>query len=196
MGAQLFQIQQADSLASKSLFFAYGANMNLAQIKKRCSYPVRVAAAYLPDYRIGFYGHSREWDGALETAIESQGSKLWGVLFALNALDWDQIDSWQDARFDGTGQYFHYPVHVCDMQGKSYEARLYKKDVLDISCPPSQQYMARILDGARQNELPPAYIESLLAIQTTSAHYAVPVRTGTNPTAAAETSCSGCESTY
>jgi hypothetical protein len=192
MSAQLFQMQEASSTISNNLFFAYGANMNLAQIKQRCSHPVRVSAAYLQDYRIGFYGHSEKWDGALETAIEAKGCRLWGVLFALGALDWDQLDLWQDARFDGTGKYFHYPVQVCDMQGKRYEARLYKKDILSIPRRPSEQYMSRILDGAKQNELPSAYIESLLAIETTPAHYAVPVRTSMNSTVTTSASCTSC----
>jgi hypothetical protein len=192
MSAQLFQIQEASGIVSNNLLFAYGANMNLAQIKKRCSYPVRVSAACLQDYRIGFYGHSEKWDGALETAIEAKCCRLWGVLFALNALDWDQLDLWQDARFDGAGKYFHYPVQVCDMQGKRYEARLYKKDILNSPCRPSEQYMACILDGARQNQLPSAYIESLLAIETTPAHYAVPVRTGINSTVVTSASCTSC----
>jgi hypothetical protein len=193
MSAQLSQIRQASGTVSNNLLFAYGANMNLAQIKERCSHPVRVSAACLRDYRIGFYGHSEKWDGALETAIEARGCQLWGVLFALNALDWDQLDLWQDARFDGAGQYFHYPVQVCDSQGKCYEARLYKKDVLNAPCPPSEPYMARILDGARQNKLPPAYIEILMAIETARAHYAVPVRTGMNFTIAASASCADCD---
>ena len=53
--------------------------------------------------------------------------------------------------------------------------------------------MARILDGARQNKLPPAYIEILMAIETMRAHYAVPVRTGMNSTVAASASCADCD---
>jgi hypothetical protein len=196
MSAQLFQIEASGTDAGKNLLFAYGANMNPAQLKERCSHPLRVTAAFLQDYRIGFYGHSKMWDGAIETAIETKGSRLWGVLFSLSNRDWDQLDSWQDARFDGTGKYFHYPVSVCDMQGKCYQARLYKKDLLGATCPPSTQYMQHIIDGARQNQLPPAYVESLLAIPTTPAHYAVPMRTGSTPTVAAEASCEGCDSTY
>jgi hypothetical protein len=196
MCAQLLQIEASGTNVRKDLLFTYGANMNHAQLKQRCSHPVYVATACLQDYQIGFYGHSEIWDGALETAVEAKGSCLWGVLFALNALDWEQLDLWQDARFDGTGKYFHYPVYVCDMQGKRYEARLYKKDVLDAPLSPSEQYMQHILDGARQNQLPLAYVESLLAIPTIPAHYAVPIRTVNLPTAAAVVSCSSCASTY
>jgi hypothetical protein len=196
MSAQLFQIEEAGNLGSKSLFFAYGTNMHLAQIKQRCSHPVYVAAAFLADYRIGFYGHSAEWDGALETAVRQPGSRLWGVVYALNDLDWDQLDQWMDARFDGTGKRFHYPVQVCDLRGNRYEARMYKLDVLGPACPPNEHYIEGILAGARANQLPPAYIDNLLSIETTTAHYAVPRHTGYDPSAASGDACSSCDSTY
>ncbi|MDR3724343.1 MAG: gamma-glutamylcyclotransferase [Terracidiphilus sp.] len=193
MSAQLFQIEATGKVALDNLFFAYGANMNLAHLRQRCSHPVRVAVACLQNYRIGFYGHSEIWDGAMETAIEAEGSQLWGVLYALSGSDWDQIDQWQDARFDGAGRYFHYPIQAMDAHGKRYDARLYKKDVLYAPQLPSNSYMELILDGARQNQLPPAYIDSLSAIPTIPAHYAVPMRSGYTPSATA--SCASCDST-
>lgn len=196
MSAQLFQIQATEANISKNLFFAYGANMALTQIKQRCSHPVYVASAFLAGYRIGFYGHSTEWDGAMETAVKQPGSRLWGVVYALNDLDWEQLDLWMDARFDGTGKHFHYPVQVCDLRGSRYEARMYKLDVLGPACPPNELYMKDILAGARANELPLAYIDNLLAIETTAAHYAVPRHSGYTPAAVFEASCSNCDSTH
>lgn len=192
MSAQLFQIETTNAAALENLLFAYGANMNPTQIQQRCSRPVRVAAASLRDYRIGFYGHSEIWDGAMETAIEAKGGRLWGVLYALSNSDWERLDQWQDARLDGAGQYFHYPVQVRDMLGKRYDARLYKKDVLNEPQLPSDLYMDLILEGARQNALPPAYIESLMTIKTAPAHYAVPLRPEINLTVAASDLCASC----
>lgn len=196
MDTRLLQIQTASDAASRNFFFAYGANMNPVQIKKRCSSPVHVAAAFLPDHRIGFYGHSAEWNGGLETAVKAEGSQLWGVVYALSDLDWERIDLWQDARFDGTGRYFHYPVEVCDLRGNHYEARMYKMDVLGPARPPSKSYIQHILDGARENGLPPAYIDNLLAIEATPAQHAVLQRMGYDPAASAGASCASCNSAY
>jgi hypothetical protein len=196
MSAQLFQIEKTSTASLENLLFAYGANMNPAQIRQRCSQPVRVAVACLQGYRIGFYGHSEIWDGAMETAIEAEGSQLWGTLYALSDSDWERLDQWQDARLDGAGQYFHYPVQVCDILGKCYDARLYKKDVLNELRLPSDLYMNLILEGARRNALPPAYIESLTTIKTAPTHYAVPLRPEIDLTAAANDSCESCNSIY
>jgi hypothetical protein len=194
VSARLLNIHTQKQTSAQNLFFAYGSNMNPTLIRKRCSYPVRIGTACLPDYQIGFYGYSEEWDGALETAVEAKGKRLWGVLYALNDLDWERLDLWQDARFDGAGMYFHYPVEVCDLQGMRYEARLYKKDVLYEPRHPSNSYMEYILRGAQENQLPPAYIESLKAIKTTPARYAVPVRVGVNPGDFAGVNCTTCSS--
>jgi hypothetical protein len=128
----------------------------------------------------------------METAIEAEGNRLWGVLYALNKRDWERLDQWQDARLDGAGMYFHYPVLVRDMVGKRYEARLYKKDVLNEPRLPSECYMEHILEGARHNALPPTYIESLMAIKTAPAHYVVPLRPKFDFADAASDSCASC----
>ena len=153
---------------------------------------MRIGTACLSGYRIGFYGHSEEWDGALETAIESSGCELWGVVYALSSMDWERIDLWQGARFDGTGMYFHYPVQVCGAQGILYEALMYKKDVLGMPQLPSNRYLEHILYGAKQNRLPQKYVDNLLALPAKPAEYAVPVRAGGNPAALAGSGCEAC----
>jgi len=50
---------------TRDLYFAYGANMNLQQIRSRCNSPVAVSIARLANHRLGFYGYSGVWDGAL-----------------------------------------------------------------------------------------------------------------------------------
>lgn len=196
MGARLLQIETGSVAVEKNFFFAYGANMNPRQIKMRCSHPVRVSAAFLADYRLGFYGHSAEWDSGMETAVKDHGSRLWGVVYALSDLDWERLDLWQDARFDGTGRCFHYPVEVCDLRGCRYEARMYKLDVRSAMRAPSENYMEHILEGARENKLPPSYLDALLAIKTVPAHYAVPRLPGYDRGAAAGAGCSSCASSY
>lgn len=44
------------------LYFAYGADMNLQQIRSRCGRPAVVGAARLEDQRMSFYGHTEIWD--------------------------------------------------------------------------------------------------------------------------------------
>lgn len=50
-------------------YFAYGSNMNLAQMKQRCSSPKVLGIVRLPGYKVEFFGYSSIWDGAQETVV-------------------------------------------------------------------------------------------------------------------------------
>ena len=68
-------------------YFAYGSNMNLQQIRSRCSRPVALAVARLANHRLAFYGHTNIWDGAMETVEPEPCHEVWGVIFRLSRLD-------------------------------------------------------------------------------------------------------------
>lgn len=172
------------------LYFAYGSNLNSAQMRQRCSNHRVVGVARLPGYRIGFYGHSAKWDGAVETIVRHAQSEVWGVLYQLDAADWEQLDNYQDARADGLGTYFHYPVEVLDLQQAVKVAITYRKDMLGKTERPSTEYLNMIIQGAREHGLPENYVEELSRIPTKPALYAVPRKQefGVKPSGG----CSGC----
>ncbi len=175
-------------------YFAYGSNMNLRQIGARCSRPVAICAARLADYRLEFCGHTGVWDGAVETVVPMPGHEVWGVLFALSPLDWERLDLWQDARMDGGGMYFHFPVTVTDLEGQAHAARLYKKDIQGAPQDPSREYLDHIVCGAAENGLPPYYIEALQKKKAIKSSYRVPMRVNLDLGEAAGISCADCSS--
>jgi len=156
-------------------YFAYGSNMNMAQMKKRCLSPKVLGVARLPGYKLGFYGYSGIWDGAQETVIPDPKSEVWGVLYQLKFFDCEQLDVYEDARFDGTGPYFHYPVDVIDRQQKTIDAIIYKKNILAEAQLPSAEYLDFIVQGAKEQGVPEEYIALLQNRQTKPASYAVPI---------------------
>ncbi len=174
------------------LLFAYGSNMNLSQIRTRCSNPLVISAARLADHRLVFCGHSDVWDGGVETVEPMAGEEVWGVLFSLSRLNWDRLDLWQDARMDGGGTYFHFPVSVLDTAGRVHKVRLYKKDIQKANTDPSQEYLEHIVRGATANGLPPEYIEALMSRRAKRASYAVPARGASDLGRFAGVSCSDC----
>jgi len=179
---------------SSDWYFAYGSNMNLRQIGSRCSRPVAVGVARLPDHRVSFYGHSETWDGAMETVEPSPGDEVWGVMFSLSRLDWERLDDWQGARMDGGGMYFHFPSIVTGLDGKEYSVRFYRMDVQGDPRSPSREYLEHIARGARENGLPAMYIEALLKRKANRASYSVPLRANTNLAKFASISCAECPS--
>jgi hypothetical protein len=156
-------------------YFAYGSNMNLMQMKQRCTSAKVFGIARLPGYRVDFYGYSAIWDGAQETVVPDKKSEVWGVLYDLKFFDFEQLDAHVDARFDGTGPYFHYPVDVIDMQKETIDAMIYKKDKCGEEMSPSMEYLNFIIQGAKEQGLPAEYVAILQNKLTRPASYAVPI---------------------
>ncbi len=174
-------------------YFAYGSNMNPEQLRVRGVKPRQVGVARLRDHEVGFYGHSRTWDGAVETVIRSEFRDVWGALYDLTYSGGDTLDGWQDARLDGSGSYFHYPTTVVDTDGITHKVLLYKKDILGPPQKPSTEYLNFIIQGAVERGLPADYIEGLRQRESRKAGFPVPVRSRFNlgPLLAAD--CSQCE---
>jgi cation transport regulator ChaC len=182
------------SAESSAYYFAYGSNMNLEQIRSRCSRPEVVSAARLSDFRLSFYGHSVTWDGALETVESAPGSHVWGVLFRLSHRDWENLDDCQDARMDGSGAYFHSPATVTDREGREHFIRLYRKNAQGEPRDPSREYLEHIVRGATENGLPADYIAALQNRPATKASYPVPKGSRFDPAKSAGNSCNDCSS--
>ena len=156
-------------------YFAYGSNLNRAQMKQRCSSPKILGIARLPGYKVEFYGYSATWDGAQETVVPEPQAEVWGVLYELQAFDWESLDVYEDARFNGTGTYFHYPVQVINMKQETINAIIYKKDILKEPKLPSAEYLAFIVQGGKEQGLPEEYLTILQDKETKPASYAVPI---------------------
>ena len=174
------------------LYFAYGSNLNAGQMGQRCTAAEAIAIARFPNHTIGFFGHSRTWDGAGATCVPAPGKDLWGVVYKLSLFDGDALDAWQDVRLDGNGAYFHYPAQVVDCRGTQYNVLLYKKDLLGVPKPPSREYLDFMVEGATFHGLPVDYIESLRMIATKDASYRVPRRDRFAPSSLAGADCSAC----
>ena len=171
------------------LYFVYGSNMNNTQIHERCSRPEVFAVARLPDYRMSFHGHSRVWDSGEEAITPCEGEDTWGVVYKLSFTDAEKLDAWQDVRMDGAGRYFHCPVNVFDVSGRSLPALTYKKDVLNAETLPSAEYLAHVVAGAVFHGLNEDYVTKLKALKTSNAGYPVPLETKFNRSLLADLSC-------
>ena len=161
---------------SELLYFTFGSNMNSKQIAARCTKPLKITTARLPNHELGFFGYFRTWDGAQETVIPSPGRDVWGVVYQLSSRDSDRLDVWQDARMDGNGAYFHYPARVIDAEEQLHTVLLYKKDILGEPTKPSREYLDFIIRGAVENDLPSDYVAALQSMESKQAEFAVPVR--------------------
>jgi len=186
------QAEGSNEPVLSQLYFAYGPDMNPQVLKTRGGRPEAVAIARLADYRLAFFGHTGIWDSGLETVVPDPGGEVWGVLYQMGALDWDRLDNWMDARLDGGGQYFHYPVQVSDLSGQQHWVRMYKKDIQRKATLPSEDYLALAIGGAGQQGLPPHYVERLQSMPCHVPSYPVPRAGNPNRSVYVPADCGTC----
>ena len=177
---------------STRLYFAYGINMNITQLRGKCSRPVVLGIARLRGYRLAYYEHTTVWDGGMETIVPDEQAEVWGVLYQVDTADWEELDRWEDARMDGTGAYFHYPVEVLDEKQAAVAATVYLKARWGQQAVPGREYMALVIDGAQSHGLPDAYIQKLRELVTKPAAYPVPRRPSASRFVCGDAGCSGC----
>jgi len=178
-----------DSPSSGDLYFAYAANMHPEQMRQRCGVKQPLRIARLDDYRLAFHGYCAAWDSAHATVAPSPGAAVWGVLYPLKDVDWERLDNAQDARMDGSGAYFHYPVEVLDSEGRTHRARMYKFDVAGPATAPSAEFLDYLIAAAELRQLPADYLARLRSIAGKPAKYAVPRALIAAPSGAG---CEGC----
>jgi Gamma-glutamyl cyclotransferase, AIG2-like len=74
------------------LYFAYGSNMNWAQMKERCPASCFVGIAVLPDHRLAFTRKSVKRGCGVADALRDTGRKLWSVVYEISDLDIGSLD--------------------------------------------------------------------------------------------------------
>ena len=50
-------------------YFAYGSNLDLLQMKRRCPLSKLISKGKLPDYRLTFNRYAEGWDGGVADVI-------------------------------------------------------------------------------------------------------------------------------
>lgn len=79
------------------LYFAYGSNLDGAQMRRRCPSARLVGAAILYGYRLGFAGQSAAWGGGVATVVRDREGRVPGLVWALAAEDLDRLDRFEGA---------------------------------------------------------------------------------------------------
>jgi hypothetical protein len=162
------------AVALSDLYFAYGADMDLATIKARAGGAAVVSPARLVGYRVAFFGHNPIWDGGVETLVPDVEAETWGVLYGLRAAEWDRLDVSVGATVDGTGAYFHYPVEVVTSRDERHQVRTYRKSSQRETCRPSTEYLDFLIRSAAAQGVPASYQDLLRALPSAAAKYPVP----------------------
>lgn len=78
-----------------ALTFAYGSNLDRAQMARRCPSATCAGKAELRGWRLRFAGWSSTWRGAVATIEPSAGAKVQGLLWLISLADLGRLDAYE-----------------------------------------------------------------------------------------------------
>lgn len=151
------------------LYFAYGSNMDWAQMRDRCPSTKFVGRGRLPDHRLAFtYRSSRRGCGVADILSE-KGAQVWGAVYDVSDPDLENLDLHEGYQpGSGSGSYLRIEVNVeLDVDPpETLKVLAYKvRSPETIHVPPNENYKSLLVAGAKHWQLPEAYIQQLQAIQ-------------------------------
>ena len=144
-----------------TLYFAYGSNLDLRQMRRRCPGSTVVGRARLPDYRLGFTRYATKRKGGVADIVPEPGAEVWGALYDVDDAGMASLDE-----FEGVPRaYRRIDVVVLDDEGNELEAIAYFANKTGEFAP-GREYLGLIITGSRDHKLPDEYVQALESIRT------------------------------
>lgn len=153
------------------IYFAFGSNMDPAQMRARCPSHRVLGLAYLEDHDLCFPRRSPSRACATAGLIAAEGRGVWGVLYALDETEIDvlhEAEGYVPDRPEHESRHLLVEVEVrhCGPEGDAVAAFLYRAQPDGSEALPSEDYMRHLISGAEHHRLPAAYIRTLRSIET------------------------------
>lgn len=143
-----------------SLYFAYGSNLDVDQMRARCPESRALFRARLLDHRLEFTHLSRKWGGGAADVVPAPGELVWGVVYALGDGEWERLDGFE-------GGYVRTARCVHDDAGAAHDVTTYT--VVDKGrFAPTREYLDKLLRWGAHWRFPAAYLERLSRVATTT----------------------------
>jgi hypothetical protein len=138
------------------VYFAYGPNMSVAQLRKHIDSCKPLGAATLSGYELRFHKRSRDKSGKCNAFASGNNNSVIGVLFSFDPVERAKLDA---AEGVGSG-YEHAMVTVINEKGHRRKVLTYvaTPDYIDDSLKPYGWYKDVVVAGGKEHGLPPEYI--------------------------------------
>jgi gamma-glutamylcyclotransferase len=133
--------------------FAYGSNMNRAQMLSRVGNILEEHNARLPNFELRFNKKVR--GGTAGANVQpSPGKMVYGVLYKIEENSFRSLD-----RYEGVPEHYRrIEIQVTPDGGNPVPAQVYIASKIEKGLRPSAQYLQAILQGAGEHSLPEDYI--------------------------------------
>jgi len=144
---------------NNQLYFAYGSNLNISQMRKRCPSVKFVSKAKKLNYKLCFPIISRKRGNKGVASIKkSKGNIVEGVLYCINTMDLIQLDKLEanGDRYERKRVYISLNNNIKKFSWTYIAISDHKENH-----PPSATYINLILEGAVEHKLSKNYILDL-----------------------------------
>ena len=141
------------SKTSKTMYFAYGSNLSISQMDKRCPHNIPLDIGRLNGYRwiISNRGYAN--------VIESEHDYVLGRIYKINNTDEASLDKDEGVKLLNSG-YDRTTLPII-VDGVSCDCLVYV-DPIKQEGPPKNEYVNRINLGLADSEFPTEYVEKYI----------------------------------
>lgn len=144
-------------MTERTLYYAYGSNLCIKQMQRRCPSAVPVVQARLHDHELCFRGFSGRWGGGVASVTKREGAIVHGALYLLHLSDLRRLDG-----YEGHPTVYKRQVvsvingHDEDLPGeiKAWTYLHRDSDREDEASHPSMSYVSTIHEGYKAFRLP------------------------------------------
>lgn len=151
------------------LYFAYGSNMSLRQMRKRCPAAQRVGIGMLANHVLAFTRFAQGRRCGVADVLPHPSQDVWGVLFEVNSTDLRSLDASEG--FHGAGLENAYDRSEITVLREGDPAQPVRAELYVVqeksaeSLRPNQDYQALLVEGATENGLPESYCTMLRQLE-------------------------------
>lgn len=142
------------------LYFAYGSNMNQAQMRERCPGAKLLGAAELKDYKLAMTVYSPIRLCGCADVIQSPGDSVYGLLYQLTREEQNSMDS-----FEGVPIYYRRITVDVNKGGEMIKAYTYEVIDKKENLKTSKEYLGLLQAAAREFTFPREYQSFLESFQ-------------------------------
>jgi len=149
-------------------YFAYGSNLDLPQMKRRCPSSKLISKGSLSGYRLTFNRFSSGWGGGVADVIQEQGSEVWGLVFEISDSDLERLDRYEGCYKEQTSLYERWKAVIGTPDGQVCDVWVYTVVEKQKFVPPTSEYLQIIKDAAVKWNFPKSYQDDWYLIPYTT----------------------------
>jgi len=149
-------------------YFAYGSNLDLPQMKRRCPSSKLISKGSLSGYRLTFNRFSSGWGGGVADVIQEQGYEVWGLVFEISDSDLERLDRYEGCYKEQTSLYERWKAVIDIPNGQVCDVWVYTVVEKQKFVPPTSEYLQIIKDAAVKWNFPKNYQDDWYLIPCTT----------------------------